>query len=384
MNLPLTLLAFVVALSVLIVIHEFGHYWVARRCGVKVLRFSIGLGRPLWARRGRDGTEYVIAAIPLGGYVKMLDEREAEVEASELARSFNRKPLPQRMAIVAAGPVFNLAFALAAFWLMLLVGVRDYAPYIGESTGLAARSGLERGDLILSVDGNPASNWTHVLVDLTTSAYRGKTVAIDVRRANGEIATRQLATREMGAVDEERIFDQLGLKPWHWAPPATVGALRAGDPAELWRRRTERQRPFSGSCQQRGEFCAHVAAQGRVGLLEEIFRAAIDSAAGDVPDPAGRVFGSKVPAAGVDHHHFEFVERPDQLGPPVNDHTGGNSAPCELNTGVRGAGKIVGDDQHACHISSEWESVSGGLGAIRAEATTRRRQRYRPARRALR
>ena len=224
---------FLVATSLLVTFHEFGHYWVARRCGVKVLRFSIGLGRPLWARRGKGGTEYVIAAIPLGGYVKMLDEREAEVEASELAQSFNRKPLPQRMAIVAAGPIFNLAFALAAFWLMLLVGVRDYAPYIGESSGLAARSGLERGDLILAVDGNPASNWTHVLVDLTTSAYRGKTVQIEVRRANGDVATRQLATSEMGGVDEERIFDQLGLKPWHWEPPATVGALRAGDPAEL-------------------------------------------------------------------------------------------------------------------------------------------------------
>ncbi|GMU42048.1 MAG: RIP metalloprotease RseP [Xanthomonadales bacterium] len=225
---------FLVATSLLVTFHEFGHFWVARRCGVKVLRFSIGLGRPLWSRRGRDGTEYAIAAIPLGGYVKMLDEREADVEFHELQRAFNRKSLRQRTAIVAAGPIFNLGFALFAFWLMLLVGVRDYAPYIGDAKGPAAAAGLQRGDLIVAVEGREASNWTHVLVDLTTRAYRGESVAIDVRRANSEIATRRLDTGQIGErVDEERIFEQLGLTPWHWEPPAVAYSLRAGDPAEL-------------------------------------------------------------------------------------------------------------------------------------------------------
>jgi regulator of sigma E protease len=223
---------FLVATSLLVTFHEFGHFWVARRCGVKVLRFSIGLGKPLWSRRGADGTEYVIAAIPLGGYVKMLDEREADVDARDLDRAFNRKSLGRRIAIVAAGPIFNLIFAVAAFWLMLLVGVRDFAPYIGEATGLAARSGLERGDLIMAVDERPTSNWTHVLVDLTTRAYRGETVPIEVRQADGNIATRRLNLGDLGeAVDEERFLAQLGLQPWHWMPPATVYSVREGDPA---------------------------------------------------------------------------------------------------------------------------------------------------------
>lgn len=194
---------FLVATGLLVTFHEFGHFWVARRCGVKVLRFSIGLGKPLWTRRGRDGTEYVIAAIPLGGYVKMLDEREAEVEAAEVHRAFNRKPIAQRVAIVAAGPLFNLIFALAAFWLMFLVGVRDYAPYVGEAEGLAARSGLQRGDLILAVDERPVSNWTHVLVDLTTRAYRGQTVTLALRRDNGDIVDQTVNLADLGAAVDE-------------------------------------------------------------------------------------------------------------------------------------------------------------------------------------
>ncbi len=224
---------FLVATGVLVTFHEFGHFWVARRCGVKVLRFSIGLGRPLWTRVGQDGTEYVLAAIPLGGYVKMLDEREGAVPARDLPRAFNRKSLGQRSAIVLAGPLFNLAFALAAFWLMLLVGVRDYAPYIGEATGLAQKSGLEQGDLILSVNESPVSNWTHVLIDLTTRAYRGEEVTLEVRKANGNVATQNLALADLGErVDEERFLDQLGLKPWHWVPSALVGNVGKGEPAE--------------------------------------------------------------------------------------------------------------------------------------------------------
>ena len=119
----LSLLALIVTLGVLISFHEFGHFWVARRLGVKVLRFSIGFGKPLWSRRGKtDDTEYVIAAIPLGGYVQMLDEREGNVPAQELSRAFNRKPVGSRIAIVAAGPAFNFIFAIlinnSILWLL--------------------------------------------------------------------------------------------------------------------------------------------------------------------------------------------------------------------------------------------------------------------------
>ena len=138
----------IVSLGILVTIHEFGHFWVARRCGVKVLRFSIGFGKPLWLRRGRDGTEYAIAAIPLGGYVRMLDEREAAVDVAELNQAFNRKPLGQRAAIVAAGPLANLGLCVALLWLMFMVGRPDYAPEIGRVQGIAAESGLQRGDVI--------------------------------------------------------------------------------------------------------------------------------------------------------------------------------------------------------------------------------------------
>jgi len=120
--------AFIVALGVLVSFHEFGHFWVARRLGVKVLRFSIGFGNALWSRRGADGVEYVIAAVPLGGYVKMLDEREAEVPASEAPRAFNRQPVWKRIAIVSAGPLANFLLAIAMYWLVFVVGVPTPRP----------------------------------------------------------------------------------------------------------------------------------------------------------------------------------------------------------------------------------------------------------------
>ncbi len=225
---------FLVATAILVTFHEFGHFWVARRCGVKILKFSVGFGKPLWSRIGKDGTEYVVAAIPLGGYVKMLDEREADVPPADRHRAFNRKPLSQRAAIVLAGPVFNLVFALAAFWVMLLVGVRDYAPYVGEATGLSQDSGLQRGDLILAVNDAPVSNWTHVLMDLTTRAYRGESVTLSIEAADGTRATRRMDLSKLGeSVDEARFLPQLGLKPWHWVPASTVGAVVEGDPADL-------------------------------------------------------------------------------------------------------------------------------------------------------
>ena len=123
----------VVSLGLLVTFHEFGHYWTARRCGVRVLRFSVGFGRPLWLRRGRDGTEYVIAAIPLGGYVRMLDEREADVAEADAPQAFNRQPVLQRIAIVAAGPLANLLLCIALLWGMFVIGRPDYAPVVGQA-----------------------------------------------------------------------------------------------------------------------------------------------------------------------------------------------------------------------------------------------------------
>ena len=133
MTVLISIAAFIVALGVLITVHEFGHFWVARKLGVKVLRFSIGFGKPLWSKvAGKDQTEYMVATIPLGGYVKMLDEREGSVPEEEIHRAFNRQPVWSRIAIVAAGPFFNFLFAILAYYLMFLVGIDGRIPQIGK------------------------------------------------------------------------------------------------------------------------------------------------------------------------------------------------------------------------------------------------------------
>ena len=157
-----SIIAFIVAIGVLVTIHEFGHFWVARKMGVKVLRFSVGFGKPLWSiKAGVDQTEYVIASIPLGGYVKMLDEREGEVSEQELDRAFNRKSVWRRFAIVAAGPIFNFLFAIVAYYLIYLAGVAGIKPVIGEVTNPspAYSAGVQSQDTILSINGIETPSW---------------------------------------------------------------------------------------------------------------------------------------------------------------------------------------------------------------------------------
>ena len=157
MELIKTLAVTLFTLGILVSVHEFGHFWVARRCGVRVLRFSVGFGRALWRRVGRDGTEYIVAAIPLGGYVKMLDEREGTVAPTDLPYSFNRQPVHRRMAIVAAGPIANFILAVLVFYVLYMIGVRGVAPVIGEIEpgSPAAVAGLQTGEELVSVDGEP-------------------------------------------------------------------------------------------------------------------------------------------------------------------------------------------------------------------------------------
>jgi regulator of sigma E protease len=159
MNAVTTLLAFVVTLGVLIVIHEFGHYWVARRCGVRVLRFSVGFGRPLWKRvYGADRTEWVIGAIPLGGYVRMLDERDPDAgpeSLADLSRAFNRQPVAKRIAIVLAGPLANLLLAAGVYWFLGVSGTLEPRAVLAAPPAetIAARAGLRDGDEVVAVDG---------------------------------------------------------------------------------------------------------------------------------------------------------------------------------------------------------------------------------------
>ncbi|WDG80097.1 sigma E protease regulator RseP [Pseudomonas chlororaphis] len=233
-----------IALGVLVTFHEFGHFWVARRCGVKVLRFSVGFGMPLLRWHDRQGTEFVIAAIPLGGYVKMLDEREGEVPVDQLDQSFNRKSVRQRIAIVAAGPVANFLLALVFFWGLAMLGAEQVRPVIGsvEAGSIAAKAGLSSGQEIVAIDGEPTVGWSAVNLQL-------------IRRL-GESGTLQLLVREQGSTadsprelvldnwlkgtDEPDPIRSLGIRPWRpaLAPvlaeldpkgPAQAAGLKAGD-----------------------------------------------------------------------------------------------------------------------------------------------------------
>lgn len=231
-----SVLAFVFAIGVLVTVHEFGHFWVARRLGVKVLRFSIGFGRPLWTRRGRvDGTEYVVAAIPLGGYVKMLDEREDEVAEDELDRAFNRQALWKRIAIVSAGPAFNFLFAIVAYWAMFVVGVSGPRPIVQEVAEAtpAAVAGLRAGDEIVAIDGQRAQSWDSVIQAVVGEALDGGRMALTVRGAEGveRDVTLSLAGTSVDDLTRGQFFDSLGLQPARVAIPAVLGSIESGSPA---------------------------------------------------------------------------------------------------------------------------------------------------------
>jgi len=222
----------IVSIGVLVTFHEFGHFWVARRCGVRVLRFSVGFGTPLWMRRGGDGTEYVLAAIPLGGYVKMLDEREGEVPAQELDRAFNRQPVWQRIAIVAAGPLANLGLCVLFLWAMFVVGRPDFAPVVGHAEGIAADAGLHQGDVLLAVDGRPTPTWSEAAMALATSAMDREDVPVAVRTADGGTRERTLAlSRLPDDTDERQAVRAIGLTPRHHLLPPVIGRVEPGSAA---------------------------------------------------------------------------------------------------------------------------------------------------------
>ena len=221
-----------VALGLLITFHEFGHFWVARRMGVRVLKFSVGFGRKLWSRTGRDGTEYVIAAIPLGGYVKMLDEREGEVQDEDLDQAFNRKSVWARIAIVIAGPAFNLIFTLLAFWLMFLVGMPESRPIVGEVSGIAVSAGIEPGDRIVSLDGEETETWSHAVLGLITRALDRDTVTLELEQANGIQREVQLDLSQLDSnFREEKTLEAIGITPWRLKIPALVGEVTPESPA---------------------------------------------------------------------------------------------------------------------------------------------------------
>lgn len=211
----ISLFAFIVAVGVIVAFHEFGHFWVARRLGVKVLRYSIGFGKPLWRRTGADGTEYVVAAIPLGGYVKMLDEHEGPVEPRELDSAFNRKSLGARAAIVAAGPLFNFILALLLYYLMFMVGVSGMKPIVGEVTpgSVAERAGVETDDQFVEIGGKPVESWRQALLALLDAGLKPEAFAATVVEPDGGARRVVFDATGVNLLDAEGVLERLGLEP---------------------------------------------------------------------------------------------------------------------------------------------------------------------------
>jgi len=228
--------AFMVALGVLIAVHEFGHFSVARRLGVKVLRFSIGFGKPLWSRRvGADRMELAIVVFPLGGYVKMLDETEGEVRPQELHRAFNHQKVWKRMAIVVAGPLFNFLFAILAYWAVYMIGVDGIKPVVGKVTesSIAQQAGFRAGDEILSIDGKEVQSWDQRRLYLFQRALDRARVNVEVRDAQGNVETRlldlsSLPVQEVNASLLERGIGLIGFFP---EPLPVIGAMEPGPAA---------------------------------------------------------------------------------------------------------------------------------------------------------
>jgi len=236
-DLVFTLGAFVVALGILITFHEFGHFIVARSLGVKILRFSVGFGRPLVTlRRGPDDTEFVVAALPLGGYVRMLDEREGEVAAYERHRAFNRQSLGARSAIVLAGPLFNFMLAIAVYALTYVIGVDGMRPVIGpvEGEGPAAVAGIEPGDTIVAVDGRPTPTWESVLNELLSAVVGERAVELTVAREGGrrQVTIDPRGTVDIDAVGRGSLFSELGFEPRAIELAPVLGQVVAGDAAD--------------------------------------------------------------------------------------------------------------------------------------------------------
>ena len=236
MNLLHTLAAFVIALGALIIVHEYGHYLVARICGIKVLRFSIGFGLPLWKKRfGRDGTEWILAAVPLGGYVKMLDEREGEVAPHELHRAFNQQSVWRRYAVVIAGPVANFLFAILLYWILFMHGVQEARPVVALPlpNTPAASAGFESGEIIRAINSEPVTSWQEVRWRMLQLALERAQVKVEVLNRSNELNWRTL---DLSPFDAEQLEGDtlalIGLRLYRPPIDPVIGQIVAGGVAE--------------------------------------------------------------------------------------------------------------------------------------------------------
>ena len=225
-----------IALGVLVTFHEYGHFWVARRCGVKVLRFSVGFGRPLVRWHDRHGTEFVVAAIPLGGYVKMLDEREGDVPEGMLSQAFNRKSVKQRFAIVSAGPLANFILALLFFWILAMLGSEQIRPVVGAVApgSIAEQAGLMPGQEIVAVNGKPVEGWAGVNLQLIRRLGESGVLELQVRDVQGSAEQQlrlQLSDWLKGAEEPDPI-GSLGIRPWRPEIQPIIAQLDPEGPAQ--------------------------------------------------------------------------------------------------------------------------------------------------------
>ncbi|WP_417664073.1 sigma E protease regulator RseP [Pseudidiomarina donghaiensis] len=234
--------AFVVTLGILVTFHEFGHFWVARRCGVKVLTFSVGFGKPIWQRQGRDGTVYQVGVIPLGGYVRMLDERVDSVSENERQVTFNSKTVWQRAAIIAAGPIANFVLAIAVLWLMFVIGVPSVKPIVGtvQENSIAAQAGIQTPAEIIAIDGVETADWQQVNLRFAAALGNDLVEVKTIDEGNRE-RTYQLQIGAWRLQDNQQpTYAALGLQPFrpevslvlsYIAPdsPAAAANLQVGD-----------------------------------------------------------------------------------------------------------------------------------------------------------
>lgn len=225
--------AFIVALGILVAVHEWGHFYVARKCGVHVQRFSIGFGKPFWRRTDKHGTEFAVAAIPLGGYVRMLDERVDTVPEHLKHKAFNNKPVGQRMAIIAAGPGVNFLFAVVALFVMNLIGLQTVKPVIGEvaPASISAQAGLTSDAQITAVGSRSTADWEAVNLELVS--YIGKSsVPVTLQTSAGETQTRTLDTKDWNFDPEkESALGSLGITPFRPAATLTLAVVAPDSPA---------------------------------------------------------------------------------------------------------------------------------------------------------
>ena len=233
-----SLLAFVIAISVLVAVHEYGHYIVGRWTGMKVLRFSIGFGRPIWMRLGgKDRTEYCISAIPLGGYVRFLDTREGPIPEEDEGRAFNQRPVPQRIAVLLAGPAFNFLFAILAYWALFLYGIPTLVPAVGEVEpgSYAAEAGLKQGDRIVAVGDVETEDWESALVAMLDQMVSDGRVPLTLESEDGwqRDATIDVGTDARRLTEPGMLFEGLGFRPFGAGDlPADIGRVEDDGPAK--------------------------------------------------------------------------------------------------------------------------------------------------------